>query len=170
MPQHDPPGRYADGLGSQDTICGGGRYDGLIEELGGPPTPGIGFGSGIERYVLALRHLGVEPPPAPFPRVTVSYLGGAAKQAALNVVKSLHKAGVGAMLTPGDRSLKAQLKSANRIDAPFTIILGEDEVNAGQATVRDMSNSQQTRIDMSDLVNWLQEKLATGQEDGHSKG
>ena len=65
----------ADGLGSQDTICGGGRYDGLIEELGGQPTPGIGFGSGIERYVIALRHLGVEPPLEPLPKVTVSYLG-----------------------------------------------------------------------------------------------
>ncbi len=149
----------ADGLGSQDTICGGGRYDGLIEELGGRPTPGIGFGSGIERYVIALRHLGVEPPPEPLPKVTVSYLGDKAKSAALNLVETLHREKIGAVLTPGDRSLKAQLKSADRLNATFAVILGEDEVQAGQATVREMDSSQQTAVALTDLVSWLGERL-----------
>ncbi len=149
----------ADGLGSQDTICGGGRYDGLIEELGGRPTPGIGFGSGIERYVIALRHLGVEPPPAPLPKVTVSYLGEAAKRVALKVVEELRQANIGSQFTPGDRSLKAQLKAADRINAVYAIILGEDEVKAGQATVRKMLDSEQTAVKLTDLVGWLTERL-----------
>ena len=149
----------ADGLGSQDTICGGGRYDGLIEELGGQPTPGIGFGSGIERYVIALRHLGVMPPPEPLPQVTVSYLGEAAKLVALKLAESLREANIGAQFTPGDRSFKAQLKAANRLNAKFAIILGENEINAGQALVRDMANSEQTPVDLTEVVSWLTERL-----------
>ncbi len=149
----------ADGLGSQDTICGGGRYDKLIEELGGRPTPSTGFGSGIERYVIALRHLGIEPPAEPLPKVTVSYLGQPAKLAALQLIETLRSENIGAILTPGDRSFKAQLKAANRNDAAFAIILGEDEVKAGQATVRNMVDSQQTAVNLTELVDWLKERL-----------
>jgi histidyl-tRNA synthetase len=149
----------ADGLGSQDTICGGGRYDGLIEELGGASTPGIGFGSGIERYVLAMRHLGLEPPAEPRPRVTVSYLGEAAKPVALTVAQTLRNANIGALFTPGDRSLKAQLKAANRAQAAYSIILGEEEVKAGQAAVRNMADSRQTTVPLANLVDWLKERL-----------
>jgi histidyl-tRNA synthetase len=149
----------AEGLGSQDTICGGGRYDGLIEELGGRPTPGIGFGSGIERYVIAMQHLGLELPAEPFPKVTVSYLGETAKRAGLQLIERLHNAQIGALFTPGDRSLKAQLKSAHRAEAAFAIILGEDEVKAGQASVRDMSNSEQIKIELDEVVGWLKERL-----------
>ncbi len=145
----------ADGLGSQDTICGGGRYDGLIAELGGKPTPGIGFGSGIERYIIAMQHLGIEIPAEPTPKITVSYLGETAKLVALRVVRSLHAANIGAVLTPGDRSFKAQLKAANRRQAAFAIIIGEDEAAAGQATVRDMASSEQTQVAVSELVAWL---------------
>ena len=149
----------ADGLGSQDTICGGGRYDGLIEELGGRPTPGIGFGSGIERYVIAMRHLGIEPPPEPLPKVTVSYLGDAAKPVALQLVETLRQENIGALLTPGDRSLKAQLKAANRVKAAFAVILGHDEVESGQATVRDMTDSQQENVDLDKLAGWLIDRM-----------
>lgn len=149
----------AGGLGSQDTVCGGGRYDGLVEELGGQPTPGIGFGFGIERCVIAMRHLGVELPPEPFPKVTVSYLGETAKLTALRLVETLHSENIGVLLTPGDRSLKAQLKSADRANAAFAIILGEDEVKAGQATVRDMSNSAQSTVKFDELVGRLKERL-----------
>ena len=152
----------ADGLGSQDTICGGGRYDGLVEELGGPPTPGIGFGSGIERYVIALQHLGVEPPPEPLPQVAVAYLGEMAKLAGLRLIESLRHEGVGAVLIPGDRSLKAQLKGANRLDVAFTVILGEDEVKSSQATVRNMGNSEQIQVMLADLAGWLKGRLPAG--------
>ena len=149
----------ADGLGSQDTICGGGRYDGLIEELGGKPTPGIGFGSGIERYVIALQHLGIEPPPEPLPKVTVSYLGDVAKPVAIKIAEMLRYENIGALFTPGDRSLKAQLKAAHRAGAAFAVILGEDEVQAGQATVRNMFDSRQVSVNIGDLAAWLKERL-----------
>lgn len=149
----------ADGLGSQDTICGGGRYDGLIEELGGKPTPGIGFGSGIERYVIAMRHLGIEPPPEPLPQVTVSYLGQTAKPVALKLAQTLRTQNIGALFTPGDRSLKAQLKAANRMAAAFALILGDDEVAAGEATVRNMADSSQIRVPLAELVDWLKARI-----------
>lgn len=149
----------ADGLGSQDTICGGGRYDGLVQELGGRPTPGIGFGSGIERYVIALKHLGIEPPAEPLPRVTVSYLGQTAKQVAISLAETLRNSGIGVQFTPGDRSFKAQLKAANRLNAAFALILGDDEVQAGQATVRNLNDSSQTAVNLDDLPGWLAERL-----------
>jgi histidyl-tRNA synthetase len=149
----------ADGLGSQDTICGGGRYDGLIEELGGRPTPGIGFGSGIERFVIALKYLGVVPPPEPFSKVTVSYMGESAKLVALELAEKLHTENIWAILTPGNRSLKAQLKAADRIEAAFAIILGEDEVNAKQVAIRNMHDGQQTLVDLTDVTVWLTERL-----------
>jgi histidyl-tRNA synthetase len=149
----------ADGLGSQDTICGGGRYDGLIEQLGGRPTPGIGFGSGIERFVIALRHLGITPPPEPLPKVTLSYLGEPAKLVALKLGEALRYENIGVLFTPGDRSFKAQLKAADRIGAAFAIILGEDEIKAGQATVRSLADSQQTQVALAQLSGWLKERL-----------
>ena len=106
----------ADGLGAQDTICGGGRYDGLIEQLGGPPTPGIGFGSGIERIVMAMQQIGLPVPPEPTPRVMVCYLGEAGQTRRRAAGEGPAPGGIGALLAFGDRSLKAQLKSANRAE------------------------------------------------------
>ena len=151
----------ADGLGSQDTICGGGRYDGLIEELGGRPTPGIGFGSGIERYVIVLRHLGLEPPPEPLPKVTVSYLGQSAKLEALKLVETLRKKNIGALLTPGDRSLKAQMRQAGKLDATFALILGEKEIEAGQVAVRDMVRGEQVEVARGEVISWLKQRLSS---------
>lgn len=149
----------ADGLGSQDTICGGGRYDGLIEELGGRPTPGIGFGSGIERIVISLQHLGVTPPEPPAPRVMLAYLGEPAKVAAIRLVEGLRRAGLETLLAFGDRSLKAQLKSADRAAVAYTVILGEAELQAGQAVVREMASSEQTQVPLADLERWLKARL-----------
>jgi histidyl-tRNA synthetase len=148
----------AAGLGSQDTICGGGRYDGLIEELGGRPTPGIGFGSGIERIALAMQQIGLPAPEDPSPGVMVACLGDKAKLAALRLVEELRAADVGALLAFGDRSLKAQLKSADKAGVAYAVILGEEELNAGRAVVREMANSQQTEVPLEAIVGWLREK------------
>ncbi len=148
-----------DVLGNQNTICGGGRYDGLIEELGGKSTPGIGFGSGIERYVITMEELGITPPPEPSPRITVSYLGETAKLAALKLINTLHNESIGALFTPGDRSLKAQLKRANRINADFAVILGEDELNDGNVMIRDLNNSEQHLVKLSEVPGWLKARL-----------
>jgi histidyl-tRNA synthetase len=148
----------AAGLGSQDTICGGGRYDGLIEELGGRPTPGIGFGSGIERIALAMQQIGLPAPQDPAPGVMVAYLGETAKLAALRLVEELRAADVGALLAFGDRSLKAQLKSADKAGVAYAVILGEEELKAGRALVREMAGSQQTEVPLEAIVGWLREK------------
>jgi histidyl-tRNA synthetase len=145
----------ADGLGAQDTICGGGRYDGLIEQLGGPPTPGIGFGSGIERIVMAMQQIGLSAPPDPAPRAMVCYLGEVAKVRAVQLVEALRRADVGALLAFGDRSLKAQLKSANRAGVTYAVILGEEEIKAGLATVRDMAHGQQDQVPLDGMLAWL---------------
>ncbi len=147
----------AAGLGSQDTICGGGRYDGLIEELGGRPTPGIGFGSGIERIALAMQQIGLPVPEEPSPGAMVAYLGETAKLAALRLVEELHAADVGALLAFGDRSLKAQLKSADKAGVAYAVILGEEELKAGRAVVREMASSRQTEVPLEALVGWLRD-------------
>ncbi len=149
----------ADGLGAQDTICGGGRYDGLIEELGGRPTPGIGFGSGIERIALAMRQIGLPVAEEATPDVMVAYLGESAKMAAIRLVEELHDAEVSAWLAFGDRSLKSQLKSANRAHVSYAIILGEEELKIGQAAVREMAGSQQFNIPLGEVVGWVEERL-----------
>ncbi len=149
----------ADGLGAQDTICGGGRYDGLIEELGGRPTPGIGFGSGIERIALAMQQVGLDVPQQARPNVMVAYLGEPAKLAAIRLVEEFHEADVGALLAFGDRSLKAQLKAADRAGVAYTIILGEEELKAHRTAVREMASSHQVEVPLGELVAWVQERL-----------
>jgi histidyl-tRNA synthetase len=149
----------ADGLGAQDTIVGGGRYDGLIEELGGRPTPGIGFGCGIERIVLAIQQIGLDVPEDPRPEVMIAYLGEPTKLAAIRLVEELRDAGISGLLAFGDRSLKSQLKSADRAEVPYTVILGEEELQAGKAAVREMSSGQQIEVPLSELIGWLQERL-----------
>jgi histidyl-tRNA synthetase len=149
----------ADGLGAQDTIVGGGRYDGLIQELGGRPTPGIGFGCGIERIVLAMQQIGLEAPEDPRPEVMIVYLGEPTKRVAIRLVEELRDAGISVLLAFGDRSLKSQLKSADKAQVPYTVILGEEELRAGKAAVREMSQGRQIEVPLSELAGWLHEKL-----------
>jgi histidyl-tRNA synthetase len=151
---------WAQGIGAQAAVCGGGRYDGLIEELGGPPTPGIGFGMGIERVILSLKEQQVEPPALPAPVVQVSPLGETAHIPALQLVRDLRTAGLGAVLAFGNRSLKAQLKSADKANLGFTLILGEQELASGVIVVRNMRTSQQTPVPLPEVVSWLRNALA----------
>src|SRR5262249_1119471 len=149
------------GLGAQSTLVGGGRYDGLVEELGGEPTPGIGFGSGIERVLLTLAALGVELPQERLRPVFVATLGEAAGTPGLLLLSRLRDTGIAADTDYLGRSLKAQLKQANRLDARFAVILGEDEVKAGVATLRDMETSSQDSVPLADLIPRLQVALRT---------
>ena len=146
---------WAAGIGAQAAVCGGGRYDGLAELLGGSPTPGVGFGSGLERIILAMKQLDVEPPALPAPFVYLAHLGPQAKREALRLVYDLRHAGVGAWVAFGKRGLKSQLREAGKRAARFVVILGEDELAAGTAMVRDMQTREQVSIDLSGLVAWL---------------
>jgi histidyl-tRNA synthetase len=126
-------------LGAQSSIGGGGRYDGLVEELGGHPTPGIGFGIGTERCLLVLDQLGISLPvederPAAF----VITLGEAAKPVAVRLLNTLRREGIAADLDYAGRSMKAQMRQAGKADARFALILGEDEVAAGAVTLKDL--------------------------------
>ena len=133
-------------LGAQGTVMAGGRYDGLVQEMGGPPTPGVGWAAGIERLSLLL----AEPPPAPRP-VAIIPVGEAAEAAALAVLQSLRHAGIRAEM--GYRgNLKRRMEQANKRQARAAVILGESEVARGVAQLKDFGSGEQTEIPLSELV------------------
>ena len=129
--------------GAQSALGGGGRYDDLIEELGGKPTPAIGFAIGIERIVLNLKKQGVPIPTLPRPEVFIAYIGNEARDEAIKLAATLRQAGIGTIEATGSKSLKAQLRQANALGAHYTVIIGEQEVKTGTVILRDMTTSQQ---------------------------
>ena len=155
----------SDALGNaQSTLLGGGRYDGLIEQLGGPATPGIGFGCGIERVLLTCDAEGVFPGGSPGVDVfVVDTTGGAS---AVLITEQLRRAGVSTDRAYDGRSMKSQMKSAAKSGARFAVIVGEDEVATGTATVRDLAESSQDQISIDDLVPALAARVASTQEGG----
>jgi histidyl-tRNA synthetase len=150
---------WATGIGAQAAVVGGGRYDGLAEAIGGPPTPGVGFGSGIERIVLVMKQLEVQVPPLPTPPVFVAHLGARAGQEAVRVSNALRAADVGTWLAFGRRGLRSQLREAGKRGARYVVILGEDELAAGTAVVRDMEAGEQTDVGLTGLVDWLKARV-----------
>jgi histidyl-tRNA synthetase len=144
-----------DGLGAQSTVLGGGRYDGLVEELGGPATPGIGFGCGIERVLLTCRALGVEFPLSAAPPVFVVTLGDEARIPGLKLLNELRQAGVPAQADYLGRSMKAQMRAAHRAGARVALILGGNEVAQGVVSLRDMVASSQETVPLDGLVERL---------------
>ena len=137
--------------GSQSAIGGGGRYDGLIEELGGKPTPALGFATGIERIILNLKKQGIgvtTPPPL---QVFIAYLGDPARDEAIKLTAGLRQKGISAVTATGGKSLKAQLRQANSLGARHVVIIGEDEVKAGTVTLRHMADARQETIALDDL-------------------
>ncbi len=143
--------------GGQSTICGGGRYDGLITELGGRATPGIGFATGIERLTLNLKRGEVPVPDEPSPQYLVANVGDGARRAALELAVRLRRAGVGAVLSNGSRGLRGQMRQANALEIPYALILGDDEIQKDEVVVRNMvSSTQESRP----LAEFLQEVIA----------
>ena len=150
---------WAEGIGAQNALCGGGRYDGLVQELGGPPTPGVGFGSGLERIVLTMKQQGIKVPPLPSPRIFIAYQGQAAKRAAVKLLTDLRAEGIGASCSFGDRSLKAQMREAHRTGAKYTLIIGEEELQSEEITLRDMVSSSQRRVAFSEIIEHLKREI-----------
>ncbi len=144
------PGRLTDvgqpTLSQQSTIGGGGRYDLLIEELGGNATPAVGFATGLERIILNLKKQNIVVPPIPEPMVYVAYTGEEGKHDAVKIAAVLRRAGIGAILSMGKRSLKAQLKQANVLGASQAIIIGEDEQRRGMIVLRDLIEGKQREV------------------------
>ena len=132
-------------VGAQSALGGGGRYDGLMEQLGGKPTPGIGFAVGIERIILNIKQQDVQVPEVGRPAVYVAHQGAESKIVALRLADEVRKAGLTCVSGLGTRSLKSQLKQANNLGARFAFILGEQEVADGTVTVRNLAESEQWR-------------------------
>jgi len=154
---------WAEGIGAQSALCGGGRYDGLAEELGGEPTPGVGFAAGLDRTILAMKEQRIEVPSLPAPQVSLAYLGQEAKEAALRLLLSLREAGIGVACTFGERSLKAQMREADRQETAYTLIIGQRELEAGQVAVRDMARGEQQMVSIEEMVEWLRERLGSSE-------
>ena len=127
-------------------MFGGGRYDGLAEVLGGPHVPGVGFGMGLERVLLALEQEGLEAPEEPGLAVFVVGVGDAGRARAHELARELRAAGVAADTSFEDRPLKAQLKMADRAGAAYAAIVGERELEAGSVTLRRLSDGDQQEV------------------------
>jgi histidyl-tRNA synthetase len=139
------------GGGPQSTLAGGGRYDDLIEELGGRPTPAIGFAAGLERIILNLKKQKIDVPPLPRPPVFIAYIGEAAKNEAVRLAAELRRGDIGVIAALGDRSLKAQLRQANSLGASCAVIIGEEELASGRVIVRDMASAEQKSVPLAEL-------------------
>lgn len=142
-------------LGAQSAVAGGGRYDGLVEEVGGPPTPGIGFAVGLERVLLALEKQGLLPEEREAVDVFVVALGEEARIPAFKLLYELRAAKLSAAMDFAGRSMKAQMKQANKSGARYAVILGEDELARHEAVVRDMAQSTQESCSLDDMVKRL---------------
>ncbi len=137
--------------GRMVTIVGGGRYDGLIEELGGRPTPGIGYGMGLERVIQNIQRQNAPIPDERETSAMVVHLGDAAKSAGIRVASGLRRAGVSASLAPS-RGMRAQLRYASRVGATHAVIIGDNELEKGVATLRDLDNSSQSEVALDGLA------------------
>lgn len=137
------------------TVCGGGRYDGLIEQFGGDATPGIGFGLGIERLLLRLEELGVTIPESGKPQIYIAPLGDNAKKEAQRLVLALRKGGISAETDYMGRGLKPQMKYADKIGAKFVLVLGDDEIESGKIRVKNMQSGEQTETTLEHLADIL---------------
>lgn len=134
------------------TVCGGGRYDGLIEELGGPATPGIGFGMGVERIIMVQDMRNIAPHAADACEAFVVTLGDAARCEGVKLVCALRRAGIRADMDHAARSMKAQFKYANKIGAKKVIVIASDELDKGVVKLRDMAASTEEEIARSEIV------------------
>lgn len=151
---------WASGIGAQSALCGGGRYDGLAELLGGPETPGVGVAIGLERIVLMMEELEIARPAPRRPKIFLAYLGQGPRKRSLQLMDALRRAGVGVFVAMGKgRGLRSQLREADKRGVRYTVILGENELNSGKATVRDMKSGDQTDVDLQLLVTWLKERV-----------
>jgi histidyl-tRNA synthetase len=147
-------------LGAQSGIGGGGRYDGLSEEIGGPPLPGIGFGLGLDRTVLAMEAEGVAAASGARIAVYGVPLGEEAQRTIFGLVTELRRAGIPADMSFDAKKLKGAMRGADRSGAAYAVILGERDITAGSAQVKNLSTGEQAAVPLAELVTTLTERLA----------
>ncbi len=136
-------------LGAQATVCGGGRYNGLVGSLGGPDMPGLGFGCGIERLMLTLEAVGNVPKNDVVPDIFIAHMGDAAEAAAHKLVYELRTLGISAERDTTGRSLKAQMKYADKTGAKKSLVIGDDELASGRVTVKNMADGSRKECELS---------------------
>lgn len=139
-------------IGAQGTVCGGGRYDGLIEELGGQKTPSLGFGLGLERLMLLMEAQGCEYPEDARPDLFIAALGEKATLKAIDIAKDMRAEGYSCLYDLNSRSLRAQMKYADKLNAKYTIVIGDSEVEEGVAKLKDMQTGEETEIALATFV------------------
>jgi len=147
------------GLGSQNAIGGGGRYDKLMEEYGGAPTPGLGFALGFERTLLAMEATGAQVPSPPLAQVYVTRVDATVAESVFLLTSALRDVGIAAEMDHQGRSLKSQFKQADKLGARFVVVLGPDEIAAGQVTVRDMGTKEERRVPLAATPQELKQAL-----------
>ena len=140
-------------IGAQGTVCGGGRYDGLVEELGGQHTPSLGFAMGIERLMLLMEAQGCEFPEAEKPDLFIVALGEKATLKAVEIAKDMREEGFSALLDLNQRSVRAQMKYADKLGAKFNVVIGDNEVEAKTAKLKNMQTGEETGINLDTFVN-----------------
>jgi histidyl-tRNA synthetase len=149
---------------AQNALGGGGRYDGLVQLLGGRETPGCGFALGMERIARALEAEGIDPPQRPAPTVFFAQLGDAARRVGLKLFEEFRQEGIAVAEAFGKNALKAQLEAANKLGVQLTLILGQKEVLDGTIIIRDMDSGAQEIVDVKKVVQLVRKKLK--QENG----
>ncbi len=142
-------------IGAQSTVCGGGRYDGLVGELGGPQLPAIGFAAGITRLILAMKECGVAVPELPAPKLYICPMGADATAYAAKTVAALRARGIYAEYDLVGRSVKAQMKYANKLHAAYTVVVGDNEWANGTAMLKNMQDGTQSEIALATLADLL---------------
>lgn len=142
----------ADSIGAQGTVCGGGRYDGLIEELGGQHTPSLGFGMGLERLQLVMEAQGCEFPEPSRPDLFIIAMGDKATLKAVEIAKDMRDEGYSVVYDLNGRSLRAQMKYADKINAKYNVVIGDNEVDTKSAVLKDMATGEQSNISLETFV------------------
>jgi histidyl-tRNA synthetase len=145
----------AEGLGSQNAVCGGGRYDGLVELLGGQPTKGIGFAIGSDRSILSIQETGAAPPVHPL-NVYVAWMGAKAYPAAVGIARKLRNHGLTVELPPEEMKLKKSLGLADKLGARYALILGEDEAASHTFTLKRLADAAQKTLTENELLEYLE--------------
>ncbi len=138
-------------IGAQKTICGGGRYDGLVEIIGGDPTPGIGFALGVERLLMEMEAEGIKMPEDKGPDLFIAHMGDKAKTEAAKIAYALRMKGVSVSGELLDRSVKAQMKYADKIGARYSMVLGDNEIENGLVNIKDMKTGEQKEVKLSEI-------------------
>jgi len=149
-------------IGAQATVCGGGRYDGLVEEIGGPPTPGVGFGMGVERLLLTLESNKIPIPKPLGLDIFIAAMGEPALEKAIGIVAELRIMGLKADFDHLKRSLKAQFKYSDKKDAAYTLVIGDNELEKGEAILKNMKTGDQREITIGKTAKEIANILSEG--------